>query len=92
MSGPKPAILLFHGGYQFPDIWCSFISTTQNVGFQARCHRQPTRGDTRPPEALLEDDFITVRAAATELASFGYHTIVLAHCYGGRVASEGNKT
>ncbi len=88
MSGTKPAILIVHGGYQLPDTWSHFIDTLQAAGFQARCHRLSTCGDTRPPKASLADDVITIRNVAIELASSGHSIIVLAHSYGGIVASE----
>ncbi|KAI9044543.1 uncharacterized protein KD926_000454 [Aspergillus affinis] len=53
-----------------------------------RCPRLPTCGDHRPPRALLAGDVAAVRAAAKELIAANHTVLVIAHSYGGIVASE----
>ena len=58
------------------------------AGFIPSCPRLPTCGDARPPKATVQDDVTVVRNAAMELLKAGHPIIVLAHSYGGIVASE----
>lgn len=82
------AVLIVHGAYFLPSAWENFCHRLTQAGFIVRCPRLPTCGDTRPPTALLEQDVIAVRTAAQELINSGLTVIVLAHSYGGIVASE----
>ncbi|KAI9881247.1 MAG: hypothetical protein M1830_005533 [Pleopsidium flavum] len=88
MPTTKPAILIVHGAYQLPSTWTPFISTLRTAGFQTSCPRLPTCGNTRSSQATLADDVTAIRTAATELVSTGHKIIILAHSYGGVVASE----
>ncbi|KAH8588348.1 Alpha/beta hydrolase fold-1 [Bisporella sp. PMI_857] len=85
---PKPAILIVHGGYFLPPAWDAFKTTLSSLGFAVSVPRLPTCGDARPPTALLSHDVAAVRTAAQELLSANHKIIVLAHSYGGIVASE----
>ncbi|GAD97684.1 hypothetical protein MGYG_00728 [Paecilomyces variotii No. 5] len=85
----KPsAILIVHGGYFLPTSWANFIKDLTQAGFTVRCPRLPTCGDERPPKALLEDDVAAVRKEAFELVDLGHTILVLAHSYGGVVATQ----
>ncbi|KAJ5802187.1 uncharacterized protein N7503_004637 [Penicillium pulvis] len=89
MANPNPiAVLIVHGAYFIPSAWEDFCHRLTQAGFIVRCPRLPTCGDTRPPTALLEQDVMAVRAAAQELINSGHKVVVLAHSYGGIVASE----
>ncbi|KAJ5660336.1 hypothetical protein N7507_006787 [Penicillium longicatenatum] len=89
MASQAPiAVLIVHGAYFLPAGWEDFGQRLTQAGFIVRCPRLPSCGDTRPPTAFLEQDVIAVRAAAQELISSGHAVIVLAHSYGGIVASE----
>ncbi|QKX56701.1 uncharacterized protein TRUGW13939_03807 [Talaromyces rugulosus] len=82
------AVLIVHGGYFLPAAWTPFTNALSHAGFTVRCPRLPTCGDTRPPTARLEDDVHAVQQAALELRDQGHSILVLAHSYGGVVASE----
>jgi pimeloyl-ACP methyl ester carboxylesterase len=89
MPDTKPtAILIVHGGYFLPSAWAPFMEELTKAGFTVRCPRLPTCGDERPPKALLEHDVAAVHVAAKELIDAGHTILVLAHSYGGVVASE----
>ena len=82
------AILIIHGGYFSPTAWDAFTDQLTKEGLLVRCPRLPTCGDERPPTATLKEDVIAVRSAAKDLIDTGHNVIVLAHSYGGIVASE----
>ena len=84
----QAAALIVTGAYFLPEAWTSFINDLSAARFVARCPRLPTCGDVRPPKATLQDDVTAVRNAAVELVDAGHPIIVLAHSYGGIVASE----
>jgi pimeloyl-ACP methyl ester carboxylesterase len=88
MSASKPAILIVHGGYFLPPAWDAFKATLTSAGYTVSIPRLPTCGDSRPPTALLSDDVSAVKIAAKDLISAKHKIIVLAHSYGGVVASE----
>ncbi|KAL4783633.1 alpha/beta-hydrolase [Aspergillus varians] len=82
------AILIVHGGYFLPSSWDDFITHLTQKGFTVECPHLPSCGDTQPPTATLADDVSAVRAAAQKLRAAGHTIAVLAHSYGGVVASE----
>jgi len=84
----KTAVLIVHGAYFLPESWTPFMVSLTNAGFLTKCPRLPTCGDSRPPTATFPEDVAAVRNAAIELAHAGHPIIVLAHSYGGMVASE----
>lgn len=64
------------------------MDLASSSGFEARCPQQPTSGDSRPPKATLADDIAIVQKTAAELKAAGHPIIVLAHSFGGGVASN----
>ncbi|KAJ5825734.1 alpha/beta-hydrolase [Penicillium riverlandense] len=89
MTGAKPtAILIVHGGYFLPPAWDALSNRLRKAGFVVQCPRLPSCGDKRPPTALREHDVAAVRKVAQELIDAGHSILVLAHSYGGMVASE----
>lgn len=84
----SPAVLVVHGAYCTPSLLESFLQDVAAAGFVVRCPRLPTCGDVRPPVAGLSEDIRVVQATATELKAAGHPIIVLAHSYGGLVATE----
>lgn len=83
-----PAIVLVHGGFSHPGVYSSFLSALSQAGFIARCPHLPTSFDEHSPKGCLEDDIAAVRKAIIELAQDGHTIIVLAHSWGGFIASE----
>ncbi|OQD86866.1 hypothetical protein PENSOL_c084G02071 [Penicillium solitum] len=82
------AILIIHGAYFLPKAWDAFNDELTKAGLVVSCPRLPTCGDESPPAATLKEDVIVVRSAAKDLIDTGHNIIVLAHSYGGIVASE----
>ncbi|KAK1140974.1 hypothetical protein N8T08_009720 [Aspergillus melleus] len=82
------AIIIVHGAYFLPSAWDAFNDQLSQRGFTVLYPRLPTCSDLRPPRALLADDVAAVRAAATELIAANHKILILAHSYGGIVASE----
>ncbi|KAJ5609157.1 hypothetical protein N7528_009724 [Penicillium herquei] len=80
-------ILIIHGAYFLPAAYESFSNRLTEAGLAVRCPRLPSCGDTIPPTALLEHDINAVQEAAKELIATNRKIIVLAHSYGGIVAS-----
>lgn len=89
MSGSKqPAAVVVHGAYSTPDTYDDFLSALSHAGFISRCPHLPTSSNERPPRGYLEDDIAAVRKEVRELAEAGHPIIVIAHSWGGFVASE----
>ncbi|KAJ5132496.1 hypothetical protein N7448_006654 [Penicillium atrosanguineum] len=89
MSLKNPtAILIIHGGYFLPTAWDTFSARLTQSGLTVRCPRLPSCGDKRPPTATLKEDVTAARKAAKDLIDTGHIVIVLAHGYGGIVASD----
>ncbi|KAJ5994731.1 alpha/beta-hydrolase [Penicillium waksmanii] len=89
MVNHKPtAVLIIHGGYFLPAAWDVFGDQLRQAGFIVKCPRLPSCGDKRPPTATMNDDIIAVREAVQELINTNNSILVLAHSYGGMVASE----
>ena len=83
-----PAIVLVHGGFSHPGVYSPFLSALSQAGYIARCPHLPTSFDDHSAKGGLEDDIAAVRKEVTELAREGHSIIVLAHSWGGFVASE----
>lgn len=89
MASVKPtAILIVHGGYFLPPAWDALANRLRKAGFVVQCPRLPSCGDGRPPTAVREHDVAVVRKEAQELIDAGHSILVLAHSYGGMVASD----
>ena len=87
-TAKEPVILIVPGAYLPPESWAPFTKALSEAGFEAYCPRLPTVGDVRPPKHTFADDVKAVRKEAIEIATKERNIIVLAHSYGGMVASE----
>lgn len=88
-ANTKPtAVLIIHGGYFLPGPWDSFSDQLRKAGFVVQVPRLPSCGDERPPTAVREHDVAVIRKTAQELIEAGHFILVLAHSYGGMVASD----
>lgn len=89
MATHKPtSILIIHGAYFLPNAWHSFSDQLRQAGLVVDCPRLPTCADNRPPTATIKDDTAAVHQSAQRLIDGGHSILVLAHSYGGMVASE----
>lgn len=88
-ANTKPtAILIIHGGYFLPGPWDSFSEQLRKAGYVVQVPRLPSCGDERPPTAVRAQDVAVVLSATQELIAAGHTILVLAHSYGGMVASD----
>lgn len=87
-SSKKPAVVMVHGGFTLPETYDVFLVALSRAGFVVRCPRLPTSAHPGDPKASLTDDVVAVRKEVTEVAQAGHPVILLAHSWGGFVASE----
>jgi pimeloyl-ACP methyl ester carboxylesterase len=90
MTSSPNAILIIHGAYFQPSAWEPFITRLADKDFTVECPPLPSCGSSpsQHPTGTLQDDVDVVRTAAQKLIDAGYKITVLAHSYGGIVASE----
>ena len=88
MLAVKPTIVLIHRTWHVPEHYKRLTSALQTVGFETKCPHLPTCSDIRPASATLENDVSTAREVIEPLVSTGQNVVVIAHSYGGVVASN----
>ncbi|KAL3490678.1 alpha/beta-hydrolase [Aspergillus germanicus] len=90
MTSPLNAILIIHGAYFQPESWSSVITPLMERNFTVECPALPSCGSSpsQHPTGTLQDDVDVIRTAAQKLIDASYKLTVLAHSYGGLVASE----
>lgn len=84
----KPTILILPGGWLAPKSFGKLTAALQKAGFDVECPHYPSLSPQRPPIAGLEEDSASVRKFVEGLLASGRKIIVLAHSYGGQVASN----
>jgi pimeloyl-ACP methyl ester carboxylesterase len=85
---PQPAVLVVHGAWFHPRTWAAFANALTTAGYLVRCPRLPSCGDTLPPTGDFSSDVHAVRSEVAALQAAGHSILVLAHSYGGMVATE----
>jgi alpha-beta hydrolase superfamily lysophospholipase len=90
MTSPPNAILIIHGAYFQPSAWEPFITRLADRNFTVECPPLPScsSSPSQHPTGTLQDDVDVIRGAAQKIIDAGYKLTVLAHSYGGIVASE----
>lgn len=91
MSPTKPTILIVPGSFSEYGIYNPFLAQIRAQGFTALAIKLPSTQKRWPlPPATLQDDAAHVRGVAEHLIAEGGGTevVVLAHSYGGTVATE----
>ena len=84
----KPTILFVHGSWHTPAHFQIVQNVFEQAGYETRCPRQPSVGNL-PPLGLMDD----AKCIADELAQLVQNqekdVIIVAHSYGGIVATQG---
>lgn len=91
MSSTKPTIVIVPGSFSEYGIYNPFLTQIRGEGFTAFAIKLPSTQKRHPlPPATLQDDATHVRGVIERLAAEGDGTevVVLAHSYGGTVATE----
>jgi alpha-beta hydrolase superfamily lysophospholipase len=91
MSSTKPTILIVPGSFSEYGIYNPFLAQIRAQGFTALALKLPSTQKRYPlPPATLQDDAAHVRGVVEHLINEaeGAEVVVLAHSYGGTVATE----
>ena len=86
-----PAVLIIHGAWHTPGHFTTLSSRLRKSGFEAFCPQLPTSNDELVV-ASLDDDVAVIRQQLEDLVSTGRYIIILAHSYGGIVASNASRS
>ncbi|KAL4908878.1 hypothetical protein BDW74DRAFT_165599 [Aspergillus multicolor] len=83
----QPTIVFSLGAWSTPAVFDAVRSRLHSLGFDSECAARPSV-DAEPPLKTFEDDVASLRSVLTRLAEEGKDIIVVAHSYGGMVASS----
>lgn len=82
----KPTIVLVPGAWATPTFYTQLSSNLSEKGLTTETVAHPSAG-AEPPTKTLDDDVSNLRSTLERLVNFGGDVIVVAHSYGGLVAS-----
>ncbi|KAH8170402.1 alpha/beta hydrolase family protein [Sarocladium implicatum] len=88
MRTDKPEVLIIAGGWHTPESYAKLTNAFKNEGYEVHCPRHQSVTSVRPPVAGLAEDSANLRAFVEELLQSGKRMVVIAHSYGGMVASN----
>lgn len=91
MSSTKPTIVIVPGSFSAYGVYDPFLAKIRGEGFTALALKLPSTQKRHPlPPATLQDDAAHVRGVIERLIAEGDGTevVILAHSYGGTVATE----
>lgn len=83
----NPTIVFSLGAWVIPAVFDATRSHLEALGFPSECPAHPSIG-AEPPTKTLSDDAASLRGVLTKLADEGRDLVVVAHSYGGVVASS----
>jgi pimeloyl-ACP methyl ester carboxylesterase len=88
----KPAILLIPGSFSHAGMYYPLQDAIQAQGYECFVNNAPSASRNPPEEpATLEDDAVFFRGLIEKLADQGKDVVVVAHSYGGIIATEAAK-
>jgi pimeloyl-ACP methyl ester carboxylesterase len=88
----KPAVVIVPGAFCRGVSFTKLIEPLTTHGYEVTALDNPTLGRRDPdPPATLVDDVANFRNITAKLADDGKDVVVIAHSYGGMVATEGAK-
>lgn len=82
----KPTFVFSLGAWNPPAFFDAVRDRLKTLDYPSECPAHPSVG-AEPPSLTLEDDVASLRGLLTALADKGKDIIVVAHSYGGIVAS-----
>ncbi|KAJ5941406.1 hypothetical protein N7516_001574 [Penicillium verrucosum] len=86
----KPTFVFSHGGWVTPVVFDAVRGRLDTLGYPSECPAHPSIG-AEPPSLTLEDDVASLRRVLTTLADEGKDIVIVAHSYGGVVASTASE-
>ncbi|KAI1360866.1 Alpha/beta hydrolase fold-1 [Xylaria arbuscula] len=84
----KPVILISGAACHTPNHYDKFVKLLRESGYEVHVPQLPSSNGARPPNADLASDTDVFISYATKLADDGHTVVVLAHSYGGMVATN----
>jgi len=87
-SSPNQAVLLVTGAWHVPEHYQKITSMLERKGVRVLCPCLPTNNNVLPPDKALADDVSLIRDIASSETQKGTQLIVVAHSYGGVVATD----
>jgi alpha-beta hydrolase superfamily lysophospholipase len=88
MAAEKPTILIVGGGWHTPKSYFKLTKAFQDAGYEVHCPPHGSVTPNRPPVSGLKEDTADMRAYVDKLLQTGKRLVVIAHSYGGQVASN----
>jgi pimeloyl-ACP methyl ester carboxylesterase len=83
----NPTFVFSLGAWVIPAVFDATRLQLNALGFLSECPAHPSIG-AEPPSKTLSDDTASLREVLTKLADEGRDLVVVAHSYGGVVASS----
>lgn len=84
----KPTILIIHGGWHTPESYNRLTDALEVSGYEVHVPRLTSANEVRPPNTDLSTDTAFILSYAESLIRAGRTILVIAHSYGGQVASN----
>lgn len=86
----KPTFVFSLGAWLTPVVFDTLRGRLDTLGYPSECPAHPSIG-AEPPSLTLEDDVASLRRVLTTLADEGKDIVLVAHSYGGVVASTASE-
>ncbi|CAI7625443.1 unnamed protein product [Penicillium glandicola] len=86
----KPTFVFSLGAWLTPIVFDALRDRLNTLGYPSKCPAHPSIG-AEPPSLTLEDDVASMRRVLTTLADEGKDIVLVAHSYGGVVASAASE-
>ncbi|KUM64625.1 hypothetical protein ACN42_g2439 [Penicillium freii] len=86
----KPTFVFSLGAWLTPVVFDAVRGRLDTLGYPSECPAHPSIG-AEPPSLTLEDDVASLRRVLTTLADEGKDIVLVAHSYGGVVASTASE-
>lgn len=80
-------VLVITGAWHIPKHYSKITSRLENKGIRVLCPRLPTNNNAYPPNKFLEDDVAFIRDVVYKEIDSGTHLHVVAHSWGGIIAT-----
>ncbi|KAK2811463.1 hypothetical protein FQN50_002086 [Emmonsiellopsis sp. PD_5] len=88
MTNPKPTLVLVHGAYHSPAIFDPILPLLHVAGYRTTTVTLPSIGSSPGHTDNLADVKAARKVISAVVVELGHEAVVLAHSYGGMIASE----